>query len=155
MDVNRLAAWFWTVVLFGFAVGSNWLVLAWFEGAPAWRRDRHRANPDDVSIDSPSRSRASKRLRIAVWLAYGLAIIWVAAAFEESAARTPLVFIAVGLPLVFRLVPRNWFYGMRTPRTMLTTDDTWYRQNVITGVALVSVGTVWAAVLAARALVSN
>ena len=151
MDFNRLAAWFWTVVLFGFALASNWLVLAWFEGAPAWRRTVRSANANLAPPDS--RVRASNRLRIVVWLAYGLAIIWVAAAFEESAARTPLVFIAVGLPLVFRLVPRNWFYGMRTPRTMLTTDETWYRQNVITGVALVSVGTVWVAVLATRVLV--
>jgi hypothetical protein len=39
---------------------------------------------------------------------------------------------------------------MRSPRTLWTTEETWYRQNVITGVVMVTVGIVWLAVVAAR-----
>lgn len=39
---------------------------------------------------------------------------------------------------------------MRTPRTLLTTHDTWYRQNVITGVVMTLVGVVWLVVVAIR-----
>jgi hypothetical protein len=55
------------------------------------------------------------------------------------------------VPLTFRLVPRNIFYGMRTWRTLVTgPDEHWYRQNVITGVAMVGIGLVWLTVLFVR-----
>lgn len=42
-------------------------------------------------------------------------------------------------------------YGMRSPRTLWTTDETWYRQNLITGVVMIGVGIAWIAVIGARA----
>jgi len=67
-----------------------------------------------------------------------------------SRAVGPILMIALGLPLVLRLVPRNYLYGMRSPATLWTTKERWYRQNVITGVVMVLVGTVWLIVLAVR-----
>lgn len=89
----------------------------------------------------------SKPVRLVVVLLYATALVWL---LPESSVRGPILFIALGLPLVFRLVPRNILYGARTPRTLLTTETTWYRQNVITGVAMVLVGVVWIGVLAIR-----
>jgi hypothetical protein len=51
---------------------------------------------------------------------------------------------------VFRLVPRNWLYGMRTSRTLWTTEEAWYRQNVIAGGILVAAGIVWLGALMVR-----
>ena len=67
---------------------------------------------------------------------------------EKAAWAKPALLIALGLPLIFRLVPKNWLYGMRTPYTLRGSDETWYRQNLISGVALVLVGAVWLAKLA-------
>jgi hypothetical protein len=64
------------------------------------------------------------------------------AAFRTAAA-VPLLMIALGVPLVFRLVPRNWFYGQRTLRTLRGPEEIWYRQNTITGVAMLLIGIVW------------
>jgi hypothetical protein len=52
----------------------------------------------------------------------------------------------LGLPLAFALVPKNWLYGLRTPRTMWSSDDVWYIQNRITGIAMIAIGSVWLAV---------
>ena len=89
----------------------------------------------------------SKPLRLVVALAYATAFVWL---IPRTPAATPLLMIALGTPLVFRLVPRNWLYGMRTPLTMRGAEETWYRQNTITGVAMIVVGVVWLVVLAAR-----
>ena len=93
----------------------------------------------------------SKGVRLAVALLYASAVatfaVWL---FPKSAKTGPLLFIALGLPLVFRLVPRNYLYGLRSPRTLWTTEETWYVQNVITGVAMVAVGVVWLIVIAVR-----
>ena|SRR5688572_20002507 len=90
-----------------------------------------------------------KRLHLVAALLYATVvsagIIW---ALGKSAVTTPLMMIALGAPLIFRLVPRNYLYGMRFPRTLWTTEETWYRQNTITGVAMVLIGVVWLAVLA-------
>jgi hypothetical protein len=51
---------------------------------------------------------------------------------------------------VFRLVPRNYLYGWRTPRTLFTTEEVWYRQNVIGGIVMILVGVVWLAVVTVR-----
>jgi len=92
-----------------------------------------------------------KSIRLVIALAYASAVcafaLW---RFPRSAATVPLILIALGLPLVFRLVPRNYLYGMRSPRTLWTTEETWYVQNLITGVAMVAVGVVWLLVLAAK-----
>lgn len=93
----------------------------------------------------------SKHVRLAIALVYAAAVCAFAAwRFPRSARTAPVLFIALGLPLVFRLVPRNYLYGLRSPRTLWTTEDTWYIQNVITGVAMVAVGVVWLIVVAVR-----
>ena len=93
----------------------------------------------------------AKHVRLATAYAYAAAVCALATwLLPRKAALVPLVFIALGLPLVFRLVPRNYLYGMRSPRTLWTTEETWYVQNVITGLAMVAIGTVWLIVLAVR-----
>ena len=72
-------------------------------------------------------------------------VIWTV----PRALAVPVVFIALGLPLIFRLVPKNPLYGLRTPRTF-TNDQTWFRQNAITGAAITLVGVVWLGVIALR-----
>ena len=98
-----------------------------------------------------NRSVASERLRTAVALLYGvvvcIAILWL---LPRTTASVPSLFIALGLPLALRLVPRNWVYGLRTTRTLWTAKETWYAQNAIAGIVLIGVGTVWLVVLAVR-----
>lgn len=86
----------------------------------------------------------SAQVRIGVALLYVLLLLWL---IPRTPARPPLLLIALGLPLIFRLVPRNYLYGMRTLRTLRGSEETWYRQNIITGVALVAGGVVWLGVL--------
>jgi len=88
-----------------------------------------------------------KYVRLALALGYGSLVVWLAQKTEVSG---PFVMIALGLPLVFRLVPRNWLYGTRTLRTLRGSDETWYRQNVITGVLMVTIGVAWSVVIAMR-----
>jgi hypothetical protein len=89
----------------------------------------------------------SKPLRLVVFLAYaGLLLVYT----PRNAVTVPVLMIALGLPLAFRLVPRNLFYGQRDWRTLRGREETWYMQNVITGVAMVLIGSVWLAVLAVR-----
>jgi len=57
----------------------------------------------------------------------------------------PAILIALSLPLVFRLVPRNRWYGYRTPRS-LGSDAEWYRMNRIAGVAVIAAAFASAAV---------
>ena len=90
---------------------------------------------------------ASDQIRLVLCLLYAAAVVWW---MPRTDAAVPILLIALGWPLVFRLVPRNWLYGMRTPRTLRGTEDTWYRQNVITGVVLVLVGAIWLGILATR-----
>ena len=71
----------------------------------------------------------------------------------RSAATLPGLLILLGLPLAFRLVPRNYLYGMRSPRTLWTTEEIWYRQNVMTGIAMVGAGIAWLAILAVKRLI--
>ena len=102
----------------------------------------------DVRLESNRMSYASSpRLRLAIAVIGAAILVWT---LPESRVRGPILLIVLGVPLIFRLVPRNWLYGMRTPRTMWTTEETWYRQNIITGVAMVGVGVVWLGVLALR-----
>ena len=94
-----------------------------------------------------------KAVRVILAIAYPLAgIVLGKVFFPRTEATGPLIMIALGVPLIFRLVPRNWIYGTRSLRTLFGTEETWYRQNVITGVAMVLVGIVWLGVLATRAL---
>ena len=89
----------------------------------------------------------SKYLRLAFALGYASLVVWLA---QKTDIAGPVLMITLGLPLAFRLVPRNWLYGTRTLRTLRGSEETWYRQNVITGVVMVIVGVVWSVVLATR-----
>lgn len=87
-----------------------------------------------------------------VCLAVVYAIVVAVAAFLWVPARLigPVVIILLSVPLVLRLVPRNYLYGLRTSRTLFTTEEVWYRQNVIGGIVMILVGVVWLAVVAVR-----
>ena len=50
-----------------------------------------------------------------------------------------LLFVILGLPMALRRVPRNRFYGFRTPAT-LADDRVWYPANARSGVDLVVLG---------------
>jgi uncharacterized membrane protein len=54
----------------------------------------------------------------------------------------PVLFIALAIPLMLGIVPRNWFYGVRTPRT-LASAESWYPASRIGGVILLAIGVVW------------
>jgi uncharacterized membrane protein len=54
----------------------------------------------------------------------------------------PLLFIALAMPMILGLVPRNWIYGTRTRRT-LSSDDVWYPVNRVAGWLLLVVGVIW------------
>jgi hypothetical protein len=86
-------------------------------------------------------------VRLVVIFAAVGALLWV---IPQSPWRGPILMVLLGLPLAFGLVPRNWFYGMRTPRTMFSSDEVWYIQNRITGIAMVFSGLVWIVVVARR-----
>src|ERR1017187_10323762 len=51
----------------------------------------------------------------------------------------PLVVIAISIPLIFGMVPRNHWYGFRTPKT-LSSDTVWYQANRIGGEYFVIAG---------------
>jgi uncharacterized membrane protein len=54
-----------------------------------------------------------------------------------------LLIAAMGIPLVFRKVPRNSLYGFRT-KTTLRDDDTWYAANAFFGKGLILAGAITA-----------
>ena len=61
-------------------------------------------------------------------------------------ATLPLVFlgvaaliIALSIPMIARMVPRNHWYGFRTPKT-LSNDERWYEANWFAGWALLAAG---------------
>jgi hypothetical protein len=62
----------------------------------------------------------------------------------------PLLIIAVSIPLILEKVPRNHWYGFRTPKT-LSSDAVWYPANKIGGkyfvvaglIQLAAMGIVW------------
>lgn len=91
----------------------------------------------------------SKRTRMIAALSYATAVagllLW---GLPRTGATMPMILILLGLPLIFRMVPRNYLYGMRSPRTLWTTEEAWYRQNTITGVVMVGIGVLWLARLA-------
>jgi len=53
----------------------------------------------------------------------------------------PALTLALGIPLILRLVPPNRFYGFRTA-TSYSSADAWYQINFATGLALVAAGAV-------------
>lgn len=66
-----------------------------------------------------------------------------AAPFDLSQIRwlslllVPAILVLVSLPLVFRLVPLNRWYGYRTPRSLGSPGE-WYRLNRIAGTAVIA-----------------
>jgi uncharacterized membrane protein len=56
----------------------------------------------------------------------------------------PLVLVALAIPMILKKIPRNHFYGFRTPYTM-SSDQVWYRANRIGGIALLVAGGFWLA----------
>lgn len=54
----------------------------------------------------------------------------------------PLVLLALAIPLIRQKIPRNYFYGFRTPRT-LSSDLIWYQVNRVGGIALACASIVW------------
>ncbi len=89
-------------------------------------------------------------LRVIGASVYALAVTAAGLLWLPVRLAAPVLLILVSLPLLFRLVPRNLMYGWRTPRTLLTTEEVWYRQNVIAGAVMVLAGVVWLAALAMR-----
>ena len=59
-----------------------------------------------------------------------------------------LILCIVAVPLVLGLIPRNRFYGMRTPQT-LSDDGMWYRGNRLAGAAVMIASGVYGVVAAA------
>ena len=52
-----------------------------------------------------------------------------------------VVFIALGLPLLFAQVPPNGWYGFRTAQS-LSSETEWYRANQLTGIYLSAAGAI-------------
>jgi len=104
----------------------------------------------ETVVQSPARKRAflrSDRVRLVLILPAVAALVWL---IPESPWRGPILMILLGLPLLFGLVPKNWLYGMRSWRTMFSSDEVWYIQNRITGAAMILAGLVWMVVVARR-----
>jgi hypothetical protein len=54
----------------------------------------------------------------------------------------PVLFILLAIPLILGIVPRNYFYGFRSRRT-LAADTLWYPVNRVAGVSLALAGLAW------------
>lgn len=89
----------------------------------------------------------SNRLRLLLILPAVAALIWLV---PESSIRGPVLLVLLGVPLLFGWVPKNWLYGMRTLRTLRSSDEIWYIQNRITGVAMCAIGLVWLVIIGFR-----
>ncbi len=64
-------------------------------------------------------------------------------------------FIVLGLPLLLGRVPRNYWYGVRTPRTMSGTEAEWYEANRKGGMAMVAIGLLMLVVAVALSFISH
>ena len=99
---------------------------------------------DAIDIREPRRPVPTKRVRVLAACIYaaaaGALLVWV---LPRTEATFPVLMILLGLPLIFRMVPRNYLYGTRSRRTLWTDEETWYRQNMITGVVMVGGGVIW------------
>jgi uncharacterized membrane protein len=61
-----------------------------------------------------------------------------------SKLTAPIIIIAVSIPLILRMIPRNGWYGFRVPKT-LASDQVWYPANQAAGIALLLAGCIWLA----------
>jgi len=67
----------------------------------------------------------------------------------------PILVIVVSVPLILKMVPRNRFYGFRTPRTR-SADAIWYPANRVAGILMAVAGLLWlAAVLVVPSLTDS
>jgi uncharacterized membrane protein len=55
---------------------------------------------------------------------------------------TPTLMMAVALPLILKKIPKNSFYGFRTPKTMAGSEEQWYRVNREGGIAIFIAGSI-------------
>ena len=72
--------------------------------------------------------------------------------FARMTSRQPflipaVIFLVFSVPLVFRWVPRNRWYGVRTRRT-LANDAVWYASNRFCGIALIASSIIYLSVAA-------
>jgi len=63
---------------------------------------------------------------------------------QPFAIPTAILFL-IALPLILGLIPRNRFYGVRTPKT-LSDNGVWYPVNRVAGVAMTVASGVYGAV---------
>ena len=54
----------------------------------------------------------------------------------------PVVVIVLSIPLILGIVPPNYLYGFRIPRTMASADA-WYPANRVSGIAMALAGLIW------------
>jgi uncharacterized membrane protein len=57
-------------------------------------------------------------------------------------AIAAVVLILLALPLVFKKVPKNHYYGIRTSRTMSGSSEQWYAVNQTGGYGLAIAGVI-------------
>jgi hypothetical protein len=50
--------------------------------------------------------------------------------------------MAVAVPLILKRIPKNSFYGFRTPKTLAGSDEQWYRINREGGIAIFIAGSI-------------
>src|SRR5690242_20722448 len=60
----------------------------------------------------------------------------------------PVASIALSVPLIRRTIPRNAWYGFRTPKT-LSSDGVWYEANHIGGIYFLVAGVIQLVALSA------
>ena len=60
----------------------------------------------------------------------------------DSGLFAPILIIIVSVPLILKMVPRNRFYGFRTPRTR-SADAIWYPANRVAGILMTVAGLIW------------
>jgi SdpI/YfhL protein family len=68
---------------------------------------------------------------------------------EQPFAIPAVALFVLAVPLTLGLIPRNRYYGVRTPRT-LSDDEAWYRSNRVAGAAVMVASVTYGAVAMAR-----
>jgi uncharacterized membrane protein len=69
-------------------------------------------------------------------------------------AAVGLLLCGVSIPLIQKKIKRNWFYGIRTPKTMKS-DEVWYPANAYGGKWLFGAGLAVTVAALGLALVPN
>lgn len=62
--------------------------------------------------------------------------------FTLVAVAVPILLFVVAVPLIAGIVPRNHFYGFRTPSTMAS-DAVWYPANRFAGITMALGAVIW------------